>query len=170
MRPRCNRASGGRGGGLQASRRRALAGCGGEGAVRAPSLGRSGDHGRRRTGRPRHREAYGHPAGEPCRWRWGTRTPHSQGGIWSAESLSLRLSPASRPARPLLPGREGGPDAGACPSECVSVISVHSACGPAGRGRAGGRTCLMCAEPPLPLRVLQRQDGGGSLASRWGWM
>lgn len=32
--------------------------------------------------------AYGHPAGEPCRWRWGTEHPHSPRVASGARSLS----------------------------------------------------------------------------------
>lgn len=150
MRPRCNRASGGEGADcrlLGGGRSRAAAvkvQCG------APSMGRSGDHGRRRTGG----SATGRPMatrpGSPAAGVGGPEHPHSQGGIWSAESLSPRLSPASRPSRPLPPGREGGstPLARARVSVSVSSMCIPRVAAGEGEGQEETHVSDECGASP----------------------
>ena len=82
-------------------------------------------------------------------------TPKSQGGIWSAESISPRLChlPQGRLARCCLAGKEDRrrwrvPEWVCQCHQCAFRLR------PRGRGRGRRRrTCLMCAELPLPLWV-----------------
>lgn len=179
MYPRCKRACGGEGADcrlLGGGRSRAAAvkvRCG------TPSMGRRGDHGRRRTrGSATARPTATRP-GSPAAGFWGTRTPPLPG--WHLERgvrLPAAVSPASRPSRPLLPGRKGGsaPLARARVSVLVSSMCIPPVAEGEGEGQEETHVSNVCGASPAPLRarlwVLQgaRQDGGGSLASRWGRM
>ena len=97
----------------------------------------------------------------------GPGYPHSQGGIWSAESVSPRLChlPQGHLARCSLAGKEDGRRWRV--PECLSVICVHSA-GGRGEGEGQGRrTCLLCAEPPLPSESPALDTSRGKAAWRW---
>ncbi|XP_070332103.1 uncharacterized protein [Odocoileus virginianus] len=90
----------------------ALAGCGGEGAVRDAEQGAARGSRQEADRRLRHREAYGHPAGEPRRWLLGdpnTPTPRVASGARSPSPRGCVCHlPQGSPSRPLLPSREGG--------------------------------------------------------------
>ena len=127
--------------------------------------------------RLRHREAYGHPAGKLRRWLLGdpgTPTPRVASGARSPSPRGcVTCLKAVSPAAPWQ-GRKMGA-AGACPSASVSSVCIPPVAAGRGRGRGDARVCCV-RSLPCPLRarlwILQgaRQHGGGSLASRWGWM
>lgn len=109
MHPRCKRACGGEGadcrllGGGRSRAAPVKVRCG------TPSKGRRGDHGRRRTGGSATARPTATRPGSSAAGFWGTRVPPLPG--WHPERgvrLPAAVSPASRPSRPLLPGREGG--------------------------------------------------------------
>lgn len=139
MHPRCNRAleEGGRAGGRQASWRRALGGCGGEGAEPDAEQGAARGARQEAEGRTSSSEASGHTAGELRSWLWGTRTSPLPG--WHLERgvcLPAAMSPASRPSRLLPPGREGG---STLLTRARVSVSVSSMCIlPAAAGEVGG--------------------------------
>lgn len=161
-------------GGLQAFRRRGARGlvavkaqCG------APSPGRSGDHGRRRTGGPATGRPMATRPGSPAAECWGTRTPPLPGWHLSAESLSSGGChlPQGRLARCCLAGKED-----LTPLACARVsVSVSSVCIPrvaAGSGEGQEETYVsdVWSLPAAPSN-LKRQDGvWQSGLAGWGWM
>lgn len=142
------------------------------------SGGPRGERGRRRTGGPATARPPATRPERPAAGFGGPRYAHFQGGIWSAEPASpwlVTCLKAISPAAAWLGRRINA--AGACRSECVCVISVHSACGSGGVGGRRRRTCPVCAEPPcVPLCtglwILQEasQGRGVNLAWRSRWV
>lgn len=175
MHPRCNRACGGEGadcrllggGRSQAAAVKVLCG--------TPSMGRRGDHSRRRTGGSATARPMATRPGSPAAGFGGPEHPqvpgwHLERGVYLPEAMS----PASRPSRPLLPGREGGstPLARARVSVSVSSMYIPPAAAGEGEGQEETHVSNVCGASPAPLSTWLwiLQDGRGSLASRWGWM